>query len=43
MITNARQVSGIPMSEKKYDKRFKDNKDYQKWKSETPVLIPKLW
>jgi len=30
------------MSENKYDERFKDNKDYQKWKRETPMFIPKL-
>ncbi|KAL9059462.1 MAG: hypothetical protein Q9162_001160 [Coniocarpon cinnabarinum] len=35
-------VSGIPMSEKKYDERFKDNKDYQKWKREVPMFFPKL-
>ena len=35
-------VSGIPMSEKKYDERFKDNKDYQKWKQEVPMFFPKL-
>jgi steroid 5-alpha reductase family enzyme len=36
------QVSGIPMSEGKYDKRFKGNKDYEAWKDNTPMLIPKL-
>ena len=36
------KVSGIPLSEGKYDKRFKDNKDYQKWKRETPMFFPKL-
>ncbi|PNS16673.1 hypothetical protein CAC42_4637 [Sphaceloma murrayae] len=35
-------VSGVPMSEKKYDKRYGDRKDYQKWKQETPMFIPKL-
>lgn len=37
------KVSGIPMSEGKYDKKYGDRKDYQKWKKETPVLIPKLF
>ncbi|KAF1977603.1 DUF1295-domain-containing protein [Bimuria novae-zelandiae CBS 107.79] len=36
------KVSGIPLSEDKYDKRFGDRKDYQKWKRETPMLIPKF-
>lgn len=36
------KVSGIPMSEKKYDKKFGDRKDYQEWKKNTPRLIPKL-
>ena len=36
------KVSGVPMSEEKYDKRYGDRKDYQKWKEETPMLIPKL-
>jgi len=36
------QVSGVPMSEKKYDKRYGDRKDYQKWKEETPMFIPKF-
>lgn len=36
------QVSGIPMSETKYDKRYGDREDYKKWKRETPMFIPKL-
>lgn len=36
------KVSGIPLSEDKYDKRYGSRKDYQKWKEETPMLIPKL-
>ena len=35
-------VSGIPLSEKKYDKKYGDRKDYQKWKRETPVFFPKF-
>ena len=36
------QVSGIPMSEKKYDERYKDDLKYQEWKRNVPMLIPKL-
>jgi steroid 5-alpha reductase family enzyme len=36
------KVSGIPLSESKYDKRYGDRKDYQQWKENTPLLIPKL-
>ena len=36
------KVSGIPLSEEKYDKRYGDRKDYQQWKENTPVFIPKL-
>jgi steroid 5-alpha reductase family enzyme len=35
-------VTGIPTLENKYDKRYKDNPDYQKYKRETSVLIPFL-
>ncbi|KAJ0109833.1 3-oxo-5-alpha-steroid 4-dehydrogenase [Diaporthe amygdali] len=37
------KVSGIPMSESKYDKRYGDRKDYQEWKKNTPKFIPKLF
>lgn len=36
------KVSGIPLSEKKYDKKFGDRKDYQRWKRETPMFFPKF-
>jgi len=36
------QVSGIPLSEAKYDKKFKDDVKYQKWKRDTPMFFPKL-
>lgn len=36
------KVSGVPMSEGKYDKRYGERKDYQKWKRETPMFVPKL-
>ncbi len=36
------KVSGVPLSENKYDKRYGDREDYKKWKEETPKFIPKL-
>lgn len=36
------KVSGIPLSEGKYDKKYGDRKDYQQWKKSTPVLFPKF-
>ncbi|KAH6680579.1 hypothetical protein B0J14DRAFT_578934 [Halenospora varia] len=36
------KVSGIPLSERKYDNKYGERKDYQKWKSETPVFFPKF-
>lgn len=37
------KVSGIPLSEGKYDKKFADNAQYQRWKRETPMFFPKFW
>lgn len=37
------QVSGIPLSENKYDKRYGDRKDYQEWKANTPKFFPKIF
>ncbi|KAL1651945.1 hypothetical protein SLS58_000068 [Diplodia intermedia] len=37
------KVSGIPLSENKYDKRYGDRKDYQEWKRNTPMLFPKFF
>jgi len=42
VILTKLQVSGVPMSETKYDKRYGDRKDYQKWKEETPMFFPKF-
>ncbi|KAI7550629.1 DUF1295-domain-containing protein [Hortaea werneckii] len=36
------KVSGIPMSENKYDERYGNRKDYQEWKKNTPMFVPKL-
>ena len=36
------KVSGVPLSENKYDERYGDREDYKKWKRETPMFIPKL-
>ncbi|EPQ63757.1 BgtA-21550 [Blumeria graminis f. sp. tritici] len=37
------KVSGVPLSETKYDKKFGDDKEYIRWKRETPVIVPRLW
>ncbi|RKF55681.1 hypothetical protein GcC1_202015 [Golovinomyces cichoracearum] len=37
------KVSGVPLSETKYDKKYGNRPDYQKWKRETPVFFPKFW
>ncbi|KAJ6437847.1 membrane protein [Purpureocillium lavendulum] len=37
------RVSGIPMSEGKYDERYGHRADYQAWKRDVPRLVPKLW
>ncbi|KAF2635444.1 DUF1295-domain-containing protein [Massarina eburnea CBS 473.64] len=36
------RVSGIPLSEGKYDGKFGDREDYRRWKRETPVLVPRV-
>lgn len=36
------KVSGVPLSENKYGKKYGDREDYKKWKRETPTFIPKL-
>ncbi|RCI17159.1 hypothetical protein L249_2813 [Ophiocordyceps polyrhachis-furcata BCC 54312] len=37
------RVSGIPLSEAKYDKRYGDREDYRRWRQNTPRLLPGLW
>ena len=36
------KVSGVPMSEGKYDKKYGDRKEYREWKDNTPMFIPKF-
>lgn len=36
------KVSGVPLSENKYDKKYGDRKDYQEWKKNTPMFFPKF-
>ncbi|KAF2675711.1 DUF1295-domain-containing protein [Lentithecium fluviatile CBS 122367] len=36
------KVSGIPLSETKYDKRYGEREDYKRWKENTPMLMPKF-
>lgn len=37
------KVSGIPLLEKKADKKWGGQEDYEAYKKKTPVLIPRLW
>ncbi|KAI1080054.1 hypothetical protein F5B20DRAFT_148933 [Whalleya microplaca] len=36
------KVTGVPLSETKYDKKYGDRKDYQEWKQNTPKFFPRL-
>lgn len=36
------KVSGVPLSEGKYDKRYGDRKEYKEWKENTPMFFPKF-
>ncbi|KNC72493.1 hypothetical protein SARC_14950 [Sphaeroforma arctica JP610] len=36
------KVSGVPLLEKKADEKWGDEEEYQKYKRETPIFIPKL-
>lgn len=36
------KVSGVPLTENKYDKMYGGRKDYQEWKKNTPMFLPKL-
>ncbi|KAK3395020.1 hypothetical protein B0H63DRAFT_462544 [Podospora didyma] len=37
------KVTGVPPSERKYDKLYGHRKDYQEWRFRTPLLIPKIF
>lgn len=37
------RVSGVPLLEKKADKKWGGQPDYETYKKTTPVLIPRLW
>lgn len=37
------RVSGVPLSERKYDSLYGDRKEYQDWKKNTPMYIPKIF
>lgn len=37
------KVTGVPLSEKKYDKKYGHRQDYQQWKRDTPKFFPKLF
>jgi steroid 5-alpha reductase family enzyme len=37
------RISGIPLLQKKADKKWGGQADYEAFKKNTPVLIPKLW
>lgn len=37
------KVSGVPLSDGKYDEMFGGNEEYVRWRERTPVLVPKVW
>ena len=37
------KLSGVPLSEPKYDRKFGNRADYQKWKRDTPKFFPNLF
>jgi len=37
------RVTGVPLSEEKYDKLYGDRKDYQEWRKNTPLLVPRIF
>lgn len=42
-LVDDRQISGIPPLEYMMDKKLRDRKDYQEYKKNTPVFVPKLF
>jgi steroid 5-alpha reductase family enzyme len=37
------RVSGVPLSDRKYDKLYGNRKEYQRWRRTTPLLVPKVF
>ena len=37
------RTTGVPLSQVKYDKLYGNRQDYQQWRNNTPLLIPKLF
>lgn len=37
------KMSGVPLSERKYDRLYGGRADYQAWRQATPTLVPKLF
>lgn len=37
------RVSGVSLTEKKYDAKYGKREDYQAWKKNTPVFFPKIF
>ncbi|KAK3682043.1 hypothetical protein B0T22DRAFT_493857 [Podospora appendiculata] len=37
------RVSGVPLSEAKYDKLYGDREDYKQWRNNTPLLVPRIF
>jgi steroid 5-alpha reductase family enzyme len=42
VVGYANEISGIPPLERLMNKRFRGRKDYEEYKRNTPILIPKL-
>ncbi|KAK0644384.1 hypothetical protein B0T16DRAFT_331742 [Cercophora newfieldiana] len=37
------RVSGVPITDRKYDKLYGNRKDYQQWRQNTPLLVPRVF
>lgn len=37
------RISGVPLSERKYDKLYGGRSEYQAWKRDTPMFFPKIF
>lgn len=36
------KLSGVPLSEPKYDRKYGNRADYKAWKRDTPKFFPKV-